>query len=473
MSPPSLVSVVIPCFNAAEFLPGAVRSVQAQGIPGTEIIVVDDRSTDDSKAVAESLAEQVPGVRLIQQAVNSGPSAARNAGLRQASGRYACFLDADDAYASGFFSGVIPLLERDPELAGVVTGVELVDCHREVHPVQMQAIVSSFPSNMMVKKAVADLIGGFPEDPAFRGKAAGEDVMFKMALGHWFKVVGCEEKFLRYRVKRGSHFDYFLDRSRVVDGKLVPVAHSAEEQSGELDAARRRYLDQVGQRIAALASLRNPAAVFPALTNRAFQAVATFDRLREHIEPVEGFLHPQEGYGLYHWAKEGPGQGAIVEIGSLMGRSTCWLASGTRVSRREKVVAVDHFHGSSEHQKGASHPVATIAESGSTLPTFLANLDRLALRDWVEVRVGSSTEVGAAWQGPIRFLFIDGDHSYEATGKDVETWSKHVVRDGIMAFHDVDVWPGVTQFYREFVGVHPNWKQVCTILSLRMVQRVG
>jgi predicted O-methyltransferase YrrM len=473
MTGPPLISVVIPCFNAAEFLPGAVRSIEAQGMPGTEILIVDDQSTDDSKAVAASLAGEAPCVRLIQQAVNSGPSAARNAGLHQAAGRYVCFLDADDEYAPGFFAGIIPMLERDPELAGVVTGVELVDCHREVHPVQMQAIVSSFPSNMMVKRAVADLIGGFPEGPAFRGKAAGEDVMFKMALGHWFKVVGCEDKFLRYRVKRGSHFDYFLDRSRVVDGKLVPVAHSAEEHSGELDAARRRYLEQAGQRIAAVASLRNPAAVFPGFTNRAFQVVATFDRLREHIEAVEGFLHPQEGYGLYHWAKEGPGQGAIVEIGSLMGRSTCWLASGTRVSRREKVVAVDHFHGSPEHQKGSTHPVATIAESGSTLPTFLANLDRLALREWVEVRVGSSTEVGVTWQGPIRFLFIDGDHSYEATGKDVETWSKHVVRDGIMAFHDVDVWPGVTQFYREFVGLNANWKQVCTILSLRMVQRVG
>jgi glycosyltransferase involved in cell wall biosynthesis len=109
MSAPSLVSVVIPCFNAAEYLSGAVRSVQAQGVPGTEIIVVDDQSTDDSNAVAEALAGQVPGVRLIQQAVNSGPSTARNAGLRHAWGRYVCFLDADDAYAPGFFSGVISL----------------------------------------------------------------------------------------------------------------------------------------------------------------------------------------------------------------------------------------------------------------------------------------------------------------------------------------------------------------------------
>ena len=331
-----LVSVVIPCFNAAKYLPGAIRSLLAQGVPGTEIIVVDDQSTDDSRAVAESLAGQCQGVRVLRQPVNSGPSAARNVGLRQASGRYVCFLDADDEYAPGFFAKALSLLERDSELAAVVTGVELVDCHREVHPVQLQALASSFPCNMMVKKAVADVIGGFPEDPTFRGKVGGEDVMFKMALSHWFKVVGCEDKFVRYRVKRGSYFDYFLDRSRVVDGRLVPVAHSPEEQSGELDAARRRYLDQVAQRIGALELIRNPASVFPGLTNRAFQAVAAFDRLREHIEPVEGFLHPQEGYGLYHWAKEGPGQGAIVEIGSLMGRSTCWLASGTRVARREK-----------------------------------------------------------------------------------------------------------------------------------------
>src|SRR5207253_648910 len=101
---------------------------------------------------------------------------------------------------------------------------------------------------------------------------------------------------------------------------------------------------------------------------------------------IEGFLHPQEGYALYHWAKNGPGQGAIVEIGSLMGRSTCWLASGTRNARREKVLAVDHFRGSPEHQKGASHPIAPIAETGSTLPTFMANLARQGLRDWVEIR---------------------------------------------------------------------------------------
>jgi glycosyltransferase involved in cell wall biosynthesis len=471
MAPTPLISVVIPCFNAAAYLGGAVRSIISQDVPGTEILIVDDQSTDNSKAVAESLTGQFPCLHWMQQSANAGPSAARNAGLRKTSGRYICFLDADDEYGPGFFASVLPLLERDAELAGVVTGVELIDCHRDVHPLQLEAAASSFPSNLLVRRAVADLIGGFPEDDAFRGKAAGEDVMFKTALCNWFKVVQCEQKFLRYRVRQGGHFDFFLDRTRVVDGRLVATAHSAEEQSGELLGARRRYFDRIAQRVFALGSLRNPAQVFPPLNQRLFQTIGTFDRLRENLEKIEGFIEPQEGFALYHWAKEGPGQGAVVEIGSLMGRSTCWLASGVRIAHREKVVAVDHFRGSPEHQKGASHAVARIAESGSTLSAFLANVDRFGLRDWVEVRVGSSLEVGSAWRGPIRLLFIDGDHSYDATAKDVETWSKYVVNDGIMAFHDVDFWPGVTQFYREFLAVNPGWKEVCRVLSLRMAQR--
>jgi glycosyltransferase involved in cell wall biosynthesis/predicted O-methyltransferase YrrM len=470
MNCPCLVSVVIPCFNGAKYLAGAVRSVVAQQIPGTEIIIVDDQSTDDSRRVAQSLAEQCPGVRLIQQPVNAGPSAARNVGLRNASGRYVCFLDADDEYVSGFFATALPILERDLDLAAVATGVELIDCQREVHPVQLQAAVGSFPSNVMVRRAVVELIGGFPEGGAFRGRAAGEDFLFKNALVSWFKVVACEGNFLRYRVRPGSHFDYFLDRTRVVDNRLVFTSHSPEEQSGELEAGRRLYMERIRQRLSAVASVRNPFTALP-LTQHVLQAVATFEGLRENIESIGGSLHHQEGFGLYHWAKEGPGQGAIVEIGSLMGRSTCWLAAGTRFHRREKVVAVDHFRRSAEYQKGASHPVATIADTGSTPPTFRANLQRLGLQDWVEVRVGSSAEVGAAWQGPIRLLFIDGDHSYEATAKDVATWSKHVVRDGIMAFHGADLSPGVTQFYREFVAANPSWKEFCRILSLRFIQR--
>jgi glycosyltransferase involved in cell wall biosynthesis len=251
-----IVSIVIPCFNASQELRGAVQSILDQGLAATEIIIVDDQSTDDSVAVAEDLAARHPEVRVIRQPANAGPAAARNAGLRVARGRYIGFLDADDEYAPDFFASIVPMLEKDRSHCGVITGLELVDCHREIHPVQYEALVSSIPCNLLIRKAAADLLGGFPEAPAFRGEAAGEDYAFKQALTAWFKVKKCEQPFLRHRVKRGSHLDYFLDRSRVVDGKLVFTNRSPEEQSGALASALSRYLQQVRERVMIVSCLK-------------------------------------------------------------------------------------------------------------------------------------------------------------------------------------------------------------------------
>jgi predicted O-linked N-acetylglucosamine transferase (SPINDLY family) len=240
------VTVVIPCYNAAQYLSVAVRSVIAQDEPSTEIIIVDDASVDDTAALALALARDLSSIRVIRLPVNSGVARARNAGLKEASGKYICFLDADDQYAPGFFGTVLPDLDRDNDLAAITTGVELINCHREVHPLQMRAIVGSLPGNLMVRKAVALVMGGFPEAPIFRSELAGEDICFRGTLAHWFKVVHREGPFMRYLVKRGSHLDYFLDRSQVIDGKLVFTRPSA--QRAEWNEAFQAYFDQVGRK---------------------------------------------------------------------------------------------------------------------------------------------------------------------------------------------------------------------------------
>jgi hypothetical protein len=63
--------------------------------------------------------------------------------------------------------------------------------------------------------------------------------------------------YLRYRVRRDSHFDYFLERSQAVEGRLVFTAQTAEDRSGALAAAARQYQEQVAQRMAIVATLRN------------------------------------------------------------------------------------------------------------------------------------------------------------------------------------------------------------------------
>ena len=89
-----LVSVVIPAYNSGKFVAQAVESVLAQTYAPFEIIVVDDGSTDETKDVLGRFNGQI---NYIHQA-NSGPSAARNAGIRVARGAYICFLDADDLW---------------------------------------------------------------------------------------------------------------------------------------------------------------------------------------------------------------------------------------------------------------------------------------------------------------------------------------------------------------------------------------
>jgi FkbM family methyltransferase len=205
------ISVVIPCYNAADYLPNAASSILRQRINGTEIIVVDDKSSDDTLAVAEQLKQTTEHLIIIQEVANGGPAKARNAGLRQAKGEYVCFLDADDAYSDQLFAAAIPILDERPWIDAVEFPVKLINCHREVTELQKRNLELILPSNIIVRRSIALAIGGFPEGPAFRTKRAGEDVAFRGALREWASVFRLEGVFLEYTVKRGSHFDLFLD----------------------------------------------------------------------------------------------------------------------------------------------------------------------------------------------------------------------------------------------------------------------
>jgi glycosyltransferase involved in cell wall biosynthesis len=88
------ISVIIPVYNGAPYLAEALRSVQAQRIPASEIIVVDDGSTDGT---ADLVGTVFPAVRYLHQD-NAGAGAARNRGVAAATGVFLAFLDADDLW---------------------------------------------------------------------------------------------------------------------------------------------------------------------------------------------------------------------------------------------------------------------------------------------------------------------------------------------------------------------------------------
>lgn len=113
--------------------------------------------------------------------------------------------------------------------------------------------------------------------------------------------------------------------------------------------------------------------------NHDLSVIDEYVRLATALSSVEGFLDPREGYLLCRLAAEGPGLGAIVEIGSYCGRSTAFLAAGSKSAGREKVIAIDHFHGSIEHQAGQYFASLVLAREGTTFHRFRANLERTQL----------------------------------------------------------------------------------------------
>ncbi|MEO1592524.1 MAG: glycosyltransferase family A protein [Cyanobacteria bacterium J06632_22] len=117
--PPVPVSVVVPLYNKAPYIERTLNSILAQTRLPTEIIVVDDGSTDDGPRRVELLNHT--RIRLIRQA-NTGPGGARNRGMAVAQSPYVAFLDADDEWLPTFLEQSVGYLDAHPDCALTVCG---------------------------------------------------------------------------------------------------------------------------------------------------------------------------------------------------------------------------------------------------------------------------------------------------------------------------------------------------------------
>jgi glycosyltransferase involved in cell wall biosynthesis len=93
-----LISIVIPAYNRADKIEASIKSVQDQTYPHWEIIVSDDGSKDNTKAVVEKAMVRDHRIQLISREKNAGAQAARNAGIRASKGEWIAFLDSDDQW---------------------------------------------------------------------------------------------------------------------------------------------------------------------------------------------------------------------------------------------------------------------------------------------------------------------------------------------------------------------------------------
>ena len=112
------LSVIIPVYNGERFLKETIESICVQPkVELIEVILIDDGSTDHSREEALAVVEKHSlNYQLLTQS-NSGVGAARNAGIKHASGEYICFLDQDDVWVEGFFNdAVLDVLKTEPDM---------------------------------------------------------------------------------------------------------------------------------------------------------------------------------------------------------------------------------------------------------------------------------------------------------------------------------------------------------------------
>jgi len=152
------VTCIIPVYNGERFVADAIRSVLAQTMPPSEIVVVDDGSTDTTASVVQSFGT---AVRYMRQD-NLGPAEARNAGIRMSTGEMISFLDADDLWHADKQERQLLRFRENPDLEVVFAVGENVafDESSNFNPDHWPAPKFS-PCTMLARRATFDRIGLF------------------------------------------------------------------------------------------------------------------------------------------------------------------------------------------------------------------------------------------------------------------------------------------------------------------------
>jgi glycosyltransferase involved in cell wall biosynthesis len=203
---PKSVSVVIPTYNYERFIGDAIRSVLEQTYPPSEIIVVDDGSTDETAAVVGAFGDEV---RYIRQN-NAGVSAARNRGVAESTSELISFLDSDDTWEPTNLEKQIARFESDEEIGMVHCAMREFDVATgETTRFHMEGGEGGVADNLLlwegplivgpgsgvtVSRKAFDHVGGF--DTRMK---VGEDWDFCYRVARVFKIAFVAEPLVNYR----------------------------------------------------------------------------------------------------------------------------------------------------------------------------------------------------------------------------------------------------------------------------------
>jgi GT2 family glycosyltransferase len=300
---PPAISVVLPSFNRERVLGRAMGSVLEQRYGDLELIVVDDGSSDGTRALVESVSATDVRVHYHHQP-NAGAAAARNAGLDLATGAFVAFLDSDDSWKPWHLELAMAALDRLPEAGLIWTDVDAVDVAGTVvgegHLPRLLSAYGHFTKDELFATSIALAELGVEIPTEYRDRRAYVgDVFSPMIMGNLVltsSVLMRRERLVQVgrfdeHFETGEDYEFFLRACRA-----GPVAFA--------DIADVRYNVGTADR------LSGPAMSLPMA--RAYLAVLqrTLDRDSERITLSPALLAEARAYA-YRWVGE-----AALQAGS-------------------------------------------------------------------------------------------------------------------------------------------------------------
>jgi glycosyltransferase involved in cell wall biosynthesis len=277
----SKVSVVIPAYNAERTIGDAIESVLAQNCDSSEVIVVNDGSTDSTA----DILERYRGLIRVVNQPNRGPSTARNAGVAQARGKYVAFLDSDDLWLPSKLDTMVAALEQRPSATLAFSeysifstaGAEYGNSSLGHAPSRQELMEQSLPpiltSTWVLPKRSFEQSGGFSEALADSSGQGFEDSWLLLILSEIGEFIYVPEVLTRYRIyenvesadKYGRRLSTFLSLAKGRYGRSgKPLVRNAKELQCRFLRSKMAHQIDRGERWAVLSTFARIAKLQPA-----------------------------------------------------------------------------------------------------------------------------------------------------------------------------------------------------------------
>jgi glycosyltransferase involved in cell wall biosynthesis len=221
-----VVSVIIPCYNQADYLAEAVDSVVSQAYQSWEIIIVNDKSKDNTNEVCQRLVEKhiSKNIKIIVNERNQGLAKARNTGIENARGKYILPLDADDQIQPTFIEKTVGLLENNPEISIAYTDLlQFGETGEIVHASEYDFQLLKFNNQLnycsLFRREAWETVGGYNTYMTVMGY---EDWDFWLSCGEkGFYAKRIPEPLFLYRIKNSSMFTKALKFDKRLRAEII------------------------------------------------------------------------------------------------------------------------------------------------------------------------------------------------------------------------------------------------------------